>query len=346
MAPGYAQDRRPDFDRPITPECLFCHASRALAEPGTLNRMVNLNDLRGVGCERCHGDGAAHSAAPRRDNIVNPARLQGSLRSAVCEQCHLAGEARVALPGKAATEFRPGEELSDYVDVFIARAAAGVRVNGHAEALARSRCAGSGKLWCGSCHNPHQPVASYREKCLACHAASDCPSPDRNDGGCNRCHMPRERAYDGGHTMFTDHSIPRRRPRRAEAVRGRVVELAPYFERRLAESVASRNLGMAYAAVGNVEKAWPLLRAAAQSGPRDAALTARVAIFLHADGRREQAAELFRMALEMDATQDPAPLGLLLAQRGARAEARRLLEKALIRNPRQPDVRKALEALR
>ena len=37
MAPGYERDPKPDFSRPITPECLFCHASGARAEPGTYN---------------------------------------------------------------------------------------------------------------------------------------------------------------------------------------------------------------------------------------------------------------------------------------------------------------------
>jgi hypothetical protein len=42
MAPGYENDAKPDFSRPITPECLFCHASGARAEHGTLNRVASL----------------------------------------------------------------------------------------------------------------------------------------------------------------------------------------------------------------------------------------------------------------------------------------------------------------
>src|SRR5215831_9755923 len=83
VAPGYEADRSPDLDRPITPECLFCHASGAVASSGTLNRFLNLPEAGGVTCERCHGDGARHASDPRADNIVNPARLAPEARSTI-----------------------------------------------------------------------------------------------------------------------------------------------------------------------------------------------------------------------------------------------------------------------
>jgi hypothetical protein len=346
MAPGYALDRQPDFDRPITPECLFCHTSGARAEPATLNRIANLSSLSGIDCERCHGQTAQHIITPRRDNIVNPARLRATSRSAVCEQCHLAGQARIVIPSRSLERFQPGEELSDYLDVFIARNDKGVRVNGHAEALARSLCAGSGELWCGTCHNLHRPVSTYREKCLACHSVDQCRSPKRNEADCSRCHMPKARAHDGGHTVFTDHSIPRK-PQPAEAKREAVGELSPYFDRKLPESIAQRNLGMAYASIGVVAKAWQLLRAAAQTKPRDAALYAQMGLMLEADRRFEQAIEFYRLSLKINAGEDTAlvRLGILLAKHGSAAEARRLLQSALTRNPRQPEVKKAIAAL-
>src|SRR4051794_3743454 len=131
MAPGYESDRHPDLNRPITGDCLYCHATNARTEPGTLNRIGNWAELSGITCERCHGDGAMHAASPRRGTIINPARLSREKRSAVCEQCHLAGVARVVLPGKLLDQFQPGDRLSDFVDVFVNRAdAAGVQVNG------------------------------------------------------------------------------------------------------------------------------------------------------------------------------------------------------------------------
>jgi hypothetical protein len=343
MAPGYALDRHPDFDRPITHECLFCHATGARPDPGTLNRIVNWAELQGVACERCHGDGAQHGAAPRRNNIVNPARLRGPPRSAVCEQCHLAGEARVVMPGKSLHQFQPGQELSDYLDVFVSPVAGGVRVAGHAEALARSRCAQAEELWCGTCHNPHRPASDYRQKCLGCHAVEQCPSPERQKGDCARCHMPKARAYDGGHTVFTDHSISRKPGTKHESGS----DLSPFFDRPLPESVSRRNLGVAYAGIGALDKAWPLLRTAVQTKPRDAPLYAQVALLLEADGRADQAIEFYRLALEIDAEQDAAlaRLGLIMAHRGVATEALRLLRRSLHRNPRQPDLRRALAQL-
>ena len=38
LAPGYERDSAPDLTRPITPDCLYCHATRATLESGTLNR--------------------------------------------------------------------------------------------------------------------------------------------------------------------------------------------------------------------------------------------------------------------------------------------------------------------
>lgn len=346
MAPGYQTDREPDLNRPITAECLFCHASGARVEPATVNRIRNVSGLRGITCERCHGDGASHTATPRRDNIVNPARLHGPARAAVCEQCHLAGEARIVMPGKSLQDFRPGQELSDYLAVFVARGDSGVSVAGHSEALARSRCAQRSSMWCGTCHNPHQPVASYREKCVDCHAPAQCPVPAARTAECVACHMPKARAHDGGHTVFTDHSIPRRRT--AAPSRGAVAELVPFHDRPVATAIAHRNLGLALASIGALETSWPLLRAAAQSKPADPVLYAQIGMLLEADGRLEQAANYYRLSLELDPTQHTAlpRLGLLMARRGSAESARRLLEAALRSNPRQPAVRQALTALR
>ena len=350
MAPGYQADKRPDLDRPITAECLFCHAGPARLAEGTLNRVVNLGDLHGVSCERCHGDGSAHAAQPRSGNILNPGKLRPAARDAVCEQCHLAGAVRLALPGRDPRDFRPGEELSDYVQVFVSSASSrGIRVNGHAEALAASKCrqAAPERLWCGTCHSPHRQATGFREKCLECHQTLQCISPARNDGDCTRCHMPKGAAYDGGHTVFTDHSIPRRPPRYAG--RGNAPQaLRPYYRRALPDWVVKRNLGLAYSELGVqyrqpelLQQAWPLLRAAAEDRPRDPVLYTRMGSLLQADGRTDQAIELYRRSLELDPNQNTALMNLsgLLEARGDLKEAAQLRRRASLVLPRQSGLR-------
>src|SRR5439155_7993378 len=97
----------------------------------------------------------------------------------------------------------------------------GIKVIGHFEKLWTSACkkASGDRLWCGTCHDPHSlpsetlPLEYYRQKCLFCHQNSDCKSEARlralSSNDCIACHMPKNRALDGGHSSFTDHSIPR-----------------------------------------------------------------------------------------------------------------------------------------
>lgn len=258
-APGYSQ---PDFSRTIGAECLFCHSSRG--EP------------RGIGCERCHGDAADHK------NLVNPAKLSAERQDAVCEQCHLAGEVRLARAGRSLGEFRPGDSLAAYLEVLIRPAGPeGLRVNGHAESLAVSHCrlrAGN-RIRCSTCHPVHGASRTYQEMCVSCHQR-----PHRDDN-CVPCHMQKARAFDGGHTAFTDHTIlnfgvqPSRRP-------GPPTRLISYFR---GERVTNRDLGLAYSELAIryqdpqwMDKAWPLLREAASRDPGDAVLQARFRQILEA----------------------------------------------------------------
>ncbi len=93
----------------------------------------------GVTCERCHGPGAAHVNGGA---IVNPAKLAPDRRDAVCMQCHLEGNAAIERPGKHLYEFRPGDDLSDYVRYYIKadNNASGLRAASQFEALAQSTC--------------------------------------------------------------------------------------------------------------------------------------------------------------------------------------------------------------
>jgi Cytochrome c554 and c-prime len=350
MAPGYENDRQPDFNRPITAECLYCHASGAPIISGTINRIADISALHGISCERCHGDASAHVSGPQAGNIVNPKKLPLAERDSVCEQCHLSGEARIAQPGREMADFRPGGRLSTYLAVFVAtNRPPGVRVNSHAEALAASRCrrVSGQKLWCGSCHNPHGAHPAYREVCLGCHAPQGCPQlksgSDRGAADCIACHMPKSRAHDGGHTVFTDHSIPRRR---VAGSLGKVepASLESYFPADADSFTASRDLGMAWAIAAEnyrdprlFEKAWPLLRAAASRQPRDPALYAKVAEALESASKITEAENAYRLSLEQEPAQVEVLLRLaaLLERSGKGADAAALRDRAAAILPRQ-----------
>ena len=77
------------------------------------------------------------------------------------------------------------------------------------------RTQSGGKLWCGTCHDPHvkptNVTAFYRERCLSCHGAKLLKIHPQPAQDCVGCHMQRQTAKDGGHTAFTNHDI-RKKP--------------------------------------------------------------------------------------------------------------------------------------
>ena len=255
MAPGYEQAPEPDFSRPVTLECLFCHSDKPLPVPDTLNTYQTPPFAREpIWCDRCHGPVEFHLKRPIPGSILNPARLSGAVRDSICEQCHLAGEVRIPNPGKTAADFLPGQRLEDVYTVYVLphRVENTVRVISQSEQLALSVCARSsgGKLWCGTCHNPHdvpaRPAEYYRERCLTCHGATleaSHAAPGRN---CIACHMPPRPAKDGGHTAFTDHRIARHPEEFPAAPIG--AELTAWREPE--EPLRSRNLALALVTAG------------------------------------------------------------------------------------------------
>jgi tetratricopeptide (TPR) repeat protein len=101
--------------------------------------------------------------------------------------------------------------------------------------------------------------------------------------------------------------------------------------------VSQRNLGLAYAELGQFEKAWPLLRASVQKGQKDPKLYTRIAGLLDADGHSDQAEVYYRESLRMDADQMDAVLGLarVLERKGQKQQAEAFQAKARKMCPRQ-----------
>lgn len=215
-SPGYANMSSPDFDRLIDSACLFCHAGNAKFLGVDGRRYSGPAALAPIGCDRCHGPADDHVRQPSAKNIVNPAKLSGRARASICEQCHLEGETRLLNPGKSWQDFHPGEELERTAATYLlSRNNQEVRAVEQAEQLALSKCVRSsaGKLWCGTCHDPHGQAADrtvqIRGICRGCHSnlskASHAAVTE-----CVSCHMPRLAADDIPHTASTDHRIVRR----------------------------------------------------------------------------------------------------------------------------------------
>ena len=220
VSPGFESLPLLDFDRPITANCLFCHAGRVKFDDADGKRLSASGDggrVQAITCERCHGDGAAHVRRPSSKNIVNPAALAGAARDSVCEQCHLEGETRILNPGKSLDDYHPGEPLEQTLVTYLFRRAEGEkRAVSQVEELAESRCASTGKLWCGSCHHPHEPpsrspqhIARITQVCKSCHAGLSKAAHPAGPLECSNCHMPARPANNIAHVAVTDHRIRR-----------------------------------------------------------------------------------------------------------------------------------------
>jgi len=336
MSPGYEHDRNPLWNRAITPNCLFCHASQARPIYGTENQYADPPFAQnGVGCERCHGPGSEHVKGMGR--IVNPSRLDATRRDGVCAQCHLSGEARVEKAGRAMPMYRAGDLLGDFASyfVFAGGRSAGLKATGYVEKFAESRCkqVSGDRMWCGSCHDPHtvpdrqERVNYFREKCRTCHQ-----QPHSTGGGpdCIGCHMPRERVVDGGHGVLTDHSIPKRARKVAFEPAG-VWKLEPFLG-----GGEARELGLAYAEVGlrtgdrrQQHEAIRLL----SSVVVDPEVAVRLGDLLQRKGYTARAEQLYAQAL--NSVVSLVNLGGMYGSRGEYRKAIQLWRAALEKNPGQ-----------
>jgi hypothetical protein len=227
------------FNRPITPGCIFCHSGRPNPIAGTNGRFAStpFSELS-IGCENCHGPGAAHVRAmsgatipagknPARFDpaIVNPARLTPYLADNICMACHQTGDARVLKPGKTYQDILPGRPLDDTLSILlIPPTRESPPTADHVEhyySMTLSKCyrASRGRLSCITCHDPHvQPSreeapAYFRGKCLTCHSNQSCKLPlatrmqktPAND--CAGCHMPKRDIEVISHSSATNHRI-------------------------------------------------------------------------------------------------------------------------------------------
>ena len=358
LAPGYERLRDPDFTRAVGEECLFCHAGRALHVAGTVNRYSPpFFAEEAISCDRCHGSPEEHLRWPAPGSIVNPAKLTGAARDSICEQCHLAGIARIPNPGMEVADFRPGRALEEVFTVYTpARppgAARPFKVISHAEQLAQSMCARNspGRLWCGTCHDPH-PAApattdTYNARCGSCHTGN-LPASHPAAVNCVGCHMPKRQAQDGGHTAFTDHRIARRSD--ADPAALPAGELTAWREP--PSALRTRNLGLAYLASGiagrspeQMVRGYRMLVDVQKSAPDDVAVLKGIGRALLLGKQPEEAAWAFEAVLRLapENGSNEADAGVACLEAGRLEQAETHLQRALQLDPLLLDAATALE---
>lgn len=356
LAPGYERIAEPDFTRPVSEECVLCHSGRPLHVPGTVNRYANsVFAEQAISCERCHGDATAHLRRPAPGSIVNPAKLPAAARDSICEQCHLAGVTRILNPDTAFADFRPGQPLEDVFTVYTRAGNRAFKVISHAEQLSLSACArnSAGKLWCGTCHNPHPqtpPTSStYNAQCQTCHQGHLAQShpTDRN---CVSCHMSKRQAQDGGHTAFTDHRITRRpEPDGSLAVTDELVAW-----RDPEPALRTRNLALAYVSAGisgrsptQIVRGYRMLTDIQRASPDDIGVLEGIGRALLLGKEPLEALKAFERVLQLvpDHATSEEDVGTALLESGQVERAASHLERAIELDPLLLSAATALEAV-
>ncbi|MGB8478367.1 MAG: tetratricopeptide repeat protein [Acidobacteriaceae bacterium] len=233
LGPGY-EFTDLGFNRPILAGCMACHSGRSTPVPATNGRYekVVFPEMT-IGCERCHGPGAAHVQAimsgaslHKKDlHIVNPAHLTPTLANNICMSCHEIADARVLKPGKSFQDFRPGTPLDDTFSVLmVPPSRKSPPQEDHLQqyySMTLSKCyrATGGRLRCITCHDPHvepsrqEAPAYFNSKCLTCHTNQSCSLPletrqrTRPPDNCIGCHMPKRAVQVIAHSSLTNHRI-------------------------------------------------------------------------------------------------------------------------------------------
>ncbi|SEF70866.1 Cytochrome c554 and c-prime [Bryocella elongata] len=347
MAPAYDDAQHMPAPLPVDPNCLHCHTSLTQPTLATARNSYATVPFQqgGVGCGACHGDPAAHLAQHGHGAIVNPAKLDATRLDSVCVQCHLEGDAVVYRPDRSLSQFKPGDNLSDYAVYFVraSQQTGGARATSQFEALLHSACkrAAGDALTCTTCHDPHYDpprearVAYFRARCLSCHNTPAMATHHAEQPSCAACHMPSRKTIDISHEQVTDHDIERLPAKRVErpTATGRedMVPVAGF-------AASDRDYGLAYAQLathgfpGAADEARRRLTAAIANGANDEETEVRLAYLDQLAGHNDIARSLYASALQ----QNPhgaaalANLAVLDASNRHVQEAIRLLERLVM----------------
>jgi predicted CXXCH cytochrome family protein len=202
------------MQRPTGPLCDGCHS---------VNYNIATRQVTewNVGCEKCHGPGAAHVKHPEKANIVNPARLDFVRANDVCIQCHSQGRPKAnPIAGKYydwPVGFEVGHRLSELWSLeehqlgqttftnFADGTAHKNRMQGNDFISSRMHARG---VTCFNCHDVHGTaneadlIKPGNAMCLECHGPHSPNGPsgsleqhthhkaESKGSECVACHMP------------------------------------------------------------------------------------------------------------------------------------------------------------
>jgi Tetratricopeptide repeat/Cytochrome c554 and c-prime len=356
MTPAYQDAHHIPLNLPLASSCLSCHTSDPQSPAvGTENDYKEpLMTQEGIGCERCHGPGTAH--AEKKGPIVNPAKLSPDRRDAVCMQCHLEGNVAIEQPDHKLNQFRPGDDLQDYVHYFVfAGTGRDFRAASQFEAFYQSKCKlkSGDSFSCITCHDPHytppasEKVAYYRAKCIACHGAGFAAKHHKKNPDCVSCHMPRIPSSDVAHTQATGHRILRR-PERPFEVSGAETRNQPMLQRfpQTEAPADDRDLALAWESLAESGNGLAALQAqkhlakALAENPDDPALLTATGFLDEKRGQMEKARFMYERALTKNPFSDVAAtdLGVITAESGNLAQAIRLWKVVFAKEPEKSAV--------
>jgi Cytochrome c554 and c-prime len=323
MTPNYHAAQEAPLNLPAFPECLNCHSS-GMQPPaaGTANRYPQPPFTHGgITCERCHGSASEH--ATNGSSMLKLANLPAPRRDAICMQCHLEGDVAIERRNKRAYEFKPGDNLSDYVRYFVLANKQGTRAVSQFEALAQSACkrASGDKMSCTSCHDPHSSpeqankISYFLAKCLNCHGAAFAAKHHAENPDCIACHMPALSARDISHTQATDHRILRRPESMIPNSSSITAKLQPFPATKETENDV-RDLALAYetlvergdqTAVPDAER---LLDLANKQDANDPPVLTALGYIAQQNGENDKARQYYERTLAVDAYAEEAATNL------------------------------------
>ena len=366
LSPGY-ESADLGFSRAIPAACTGCHSGRARAIRGREGLFDDppFAELA-IGCENCHGPGAAHAAQPKPGTIANPAKWPPRLAEEICIICHQGGDARVLQPGRNVLDFRPGTWSNEILAIFKLPSSNPDRSDllEHHVAMRASRCfrASGEKLSCLTCHNPHfspapsETAAYYRSKCLTCHTDRSCGAPQAERAAraddCTSCHMPKRGVTLVTHAALTNHRIPARPDRQAlheSAATGDLIQVnAPPDPRPIPALTLLRAYGQVAAKRPDFKPRYlallDLLSRTQADDPLVLEALGRKAMFDPDPNASRHARKYLEKAIARGSTSPSTfqDLAEVLTRSGRRNEAVAVLEKGLAISPYAPDLYRSL----